>query len=857
MLQTKLSVPSMPKNIVNRKNVDEKLMLLPEYRIALITAPAGYGKTTAVTKYLMHQPNKFAWFSLDASDNDPIKFWRYLIMSVALSVKDYSFANILINEELLVSNFVPNFFIDMLKALPEDITLILDDYHFIDNALIEESFAYFIRSLPPNVNVIIVSRREPDSKMFLFEYKNTSIRLGMKELRFSYNEIREFFVKKGIELGESEIEYLLRHTEGWAAGVAISSFYIEQRDDVYSSLSGDNGCLDKFFRNEVFAMWPDDIKSFLVRTSFPGTLSGPLCFSITGDDKSKDILKMLVSHNSFVVPVDQENNLYAYHPLFKDFLSRELQKENDEFRSALYRKAGAWFLESDDILEAISSYVLAGDYERALKLIYEKYSRLELCEYGTYQKLIESLPPELCEKNVLVCADYSWLLTTENRLVDAEYWADKARACFDSCEKELDADERAFLEAKVAAAYINLAIIKMDVNTAAAHYQKISQLSLRTPLLTAEMNTGEVSLLKTVYGFSGGLNKIDALYLKNIETLRELIGDISSYFAVLLAECQYERNDLQAAYTTLSKFMGSITRLKFPGIVVPCFILLAKDKYAKGRIEEAFDMLEAGRRMLPSKSGSTWRRYLDLFTASLYIYKRDAENASRYLEAEKRSVFDALSGACEFEHIVFARYLMLSNNYDESLLLLSRLEEFARKDARTGSLLEILSLKAINYYSRGETSEAMTVLHEALDLGMADGYVRSFVNEGRPMAELLVKYRAWEKLKGDQKHSKYAKTLLDSTNSFIQTTAAYDPAETVSPDDDDALSGAPASSLLSARELEVLQLMAAECSNIEIANKLFITERTVKHHSSRIYEKLGVKKRLEAIMKAREMKLFD
>lgn len=843
MLLTKLAVPAMPKNIVDRENVDKKLSLLPESKLAFVTAPAGYGKTTAVGNYLSKQYTKLAWFSLAQTDNEPVKFWRFLITSVAIALKDFSYAAISINTELIVSRIIIHFLIDLLKSVPDNITIVIDDYHLVSDEIIEDSFTYFLGSLPPNVSVVIISQSEP-------EYNNEieSIKIGMKELAFSSFEIKELFGKKGFNLKECEIELLQQYTGGWAEGLAISLFCLEKGNDVHSGIFGDNEYVNKYFHDEVLSLLPDAMKAFLIDTSFINILSGQLCYEITGNVNSKEILKLLARRNSFIIPVDLDNNSYICHPMFKGFLLSELSKKDLEFRNSLYYRAGAWYLANNRLVDAIESYIKAKDFDKALALISDKYSCLALSESNTYRKLIESLPEEVRKSNSGICADYSWILAMNNQLEEAECWVNNAQICYDQRKETAGLDDIEAMEAKITTAYINLAITKMDVSLAEQYFKRISGFRLFDYILTAEINAGEVSMLKTIYGFRGCLNYIDMSYEKYMEALPDIMGDIFSYIAVIVAECQYERNDLQTVYTTLSNNMGRITRLGFAGVIVPCIILLAKDKVAKGRVNEAFDLVESGRRMLTEKN-TIWMRYFDLFTAYLYIHIGDAENAKKYLDIDHKCIFDNLSHSCEYEYIVYARYLMLVNNLDESLLLLCRLEEYARTEKRTGSLIEVLTLKAINRYLRGEPSDAMSVLDSAFSLGMADGYVRTFIDEGQIMAELLAKYKTWEKFKGEQRHQKYARMLSDYMNSSIRMEPPIYQAET--PETDNMSDQCQ----LSTREFEVLQLLVAEYSNAEIACELFITERTVKHHNARIYEKLGVKNRLEAILKAREDKL--
>lgn len=851
MLHFKLKAPTLPNGAIKRKMVEKKMLDLSRNKLSLVIAPAGYGKTTAVAQYLAGRSDKYAWFTLDKSDNLPERFWRCLIMSVALAVKDYGLLDFSIDNELILSDLVTYFFVDMLKTIPGNITLVIDDYHVIHNDIIDASLSYFINRLPANVNMIIISRSEPDSKLFLADYKKTSIRIGVEELAFTFYETRELFDAKGIYLKDSEIAHLQKGTEGWAAGLVFASLYYEKTKDILSSFSDDNEYLCTFFENEVLDNLQDDYKEFLIQTSFLSTVSGQLCHRITGNDKSKEILRNLSGSNCFVSALDQETASYRYHPLLKDFLFRIFSNRDPDYQRRLYHQAGEWYVENNEMEEAILSYVKAGEYDKAMALIADLYCGATISENTKFKSLIETIPEAAREANLLICTHYAWILSMENQVEKAEYWANKAHENYESRKETVDKTERQNMESRVTAAQTIIAIIKRDTDMLERYIKKLSGLRY-SPNLTTELNIGEISMVKTVFGFRGCLNLIDAAYSKYMDALPEILGDVFAYFAVIFAECQYERNDLNTVCKTLSNHMGSIMRLGRPGVAVPCILLLAKAKLAKGLVGEAFDLVESNRKLIEAEEDGIWQRYFDLFTAYLYIYTGDPGNAEYYLNIDDKSIFDKLTCTNEYSYIVYVRYLMLMSKLDEALLYLGRLEEFARLENRRASLIEILVLKAVNHYLRGELAESMTALDAALSLGMADGYVRTFINEGQLMSELLTKYRAWGKSRGEQKHQKYVRALVDSMNSFIKAPAPCDPAETQEP-----VEGVPPQGILSSRELEVLNLLVAEYSNAEIAGELFITERTVKHHNARIYEKLGVRNRLEAILKAKEIKLIS
>jgi len=459
------------------------------------------------------------------------------------------------------------------------------------------------------------------------------------------------------------------------------------------------------------------------------------------------------------------------------------------------------------------------------------------------------MPEELIESDIRACTGYSWILSIENQVDKAALWADKALACFERIRGGLDRTEQEFLEANIVLANANVSVFRMDADAALRYYKRVYELAVFTPVFVGEMNPGEPSLLETAYGFRGRLNKAVAVYESTIEDTPRVLGDFSSYLSAVLAECRYERNELKEVYSTLVKSMGRITGLRNPGIIVPCFITLAKLKRVRGDIRGALGIIESGR-MILGRGNSLWSYFFDIFTAELYLYKGSAENAESWLHTDRTGIFDMLSVSREFEYIVYAKYLILRNRLDEAMILLARLEDFTKREDRLGSQIEVLCQKAICADRLGEARSSMDALYEALELGSYDGYARTFADLNHPMADLLIKYKSWVKETGNNKHFEYSKKLLKLTKANIKLQNAARLQENAGNPN-----GKSAKDQLSERESVVLKLMTEELSNQEIADKLFITVRTVKYYNARIFDKLGVNNRLEAIIKARELGL--
>lgn len=850
MIESKLKIPRISKVNVTRKKVEEKLKLLREYRLALVTAPAGYGKTTAVADFLAKDGVKHAWFSIDHFDNDPVRFWRYLTASVAGCLNKEELTRISITSEFVSSNITSELFLSALSDTTENIVLVLDDYHLINNEEILSSIAFCINYMPSCLSMIIISRKE-DNRLAKLYSREKSIILGTKELAFEDAEAAELFVKRGIRLNAEEIHTLEQSTEGWVMGLVAASLSLKEREDVNAAtiiLSSKNRNINRILKSEVFDYWPGEMRSFLIHTAFLDKLSVTLCHRVTGNVKSGEILNTLLENHCFTIPLDQDNLWFRYHHLFQEYLLGLLEEEPTSVKCSLYNRGGQWYQEHDMTQDAISCYLLAGELDLAFHLLRSIYlSMAKTGEFSLWCRWMEKIPAQLVESDIRTCACLSWIYAMENQIDKAEIWGNRAQASLDRIKDSIDCKENEYLNAHVAAAFINISIYRMDIGKAFYYYNKVKCDELYTPIFIGELNQGEPNILNTVYGFRGRLNKIIEGYGNTVKELPKLLGDYTSYISVALAAGYYERGNLKLVFETLARSMGRITELKNPGVIVPCFLILAKEKKAYGDFDGALSMIESGKKLLTEKGKNVWGYLFNIFTAIIYLYKGDIESAVLYFDKDHISIFDPVSASREQEYLIYARYLMLSGRHSDSLLLLNRLEDFTQRENRLASRMEILCLISMNYYAMADYISAMNTLHKALELGIPEGYVRTFVDELEPMVVLLRRYISYCKQTGKSEYTQYVRKLLKQTREAIKQPGTsklllYPP---VPCEDTPQV-------LFSERELEVMKYLTEERSNQEIASELCITVRTVKFHNSRIYEKLGVKNRVEAIIKMRE-----
>ena len=549
MFRIKLQAPSSGKKIVTRKGIANKLQNIFDYRLTMITAPAGYGKSTAAAGFLSSSGTPHAWLSVDPEDNNPVRFWQYLIAAVAGAVDNLAdgLGDLPVSRDLIESNIFSGLFIDQLYSIPGNFVLVLDDYHLIQDSLVQSSLVYFIGHKPSNFHVIILSRQELGSELAGMYAKGQALRLGRSDLAFDAGEIAEFYTQKGVHLAPGEASAMEKGTEGWAVGLVIASLAIEEGASVQESvslLSGGSRHLDRYFQDEVLDRLPGNVKDFLIHTSILGRLSGSLCRAVTGRSDSAELLQRLAEGNSFIIPLDQQNEWFRYHHLFNEFLKTRLDQEDPSITKSLYGLAGGWYQENGLPREAIEALIRAEDFQKAGILFGDSFAIFSNNgEFSTLVKWLGSFPETLLENNVRLCSGYAWALAMEGHMEAADDWNKRAVTCFHRIRDQLDdVRERNYLEAQAAIAWADNAIRHLDAATVARCYTEASKLELDDHILTGELNLGQPSMLRTVYGFYGRLNDLDKAVFPFVKCFSRIIGKASAYSKVILIESLYERN---------------------------------------------------------------------------------------------------------------------------------------------------------------------------------------------------------------------------------------------------------------------------------------------------------------------------
>src|SRR5215210_1489617 len=916
LLLTKLTVPSARPSLVPRPRLGEKLEEGLGCRLTLVSAPAGFGKSTLLGAWISdHSVGRpVAWLSLDSADNDPARFWRYFIVAVDRLHPGAGDASL----ELLGSPQAPPIeatlttLLNELAYLPSDAVLVLDDYHLIESGAIHEALAFLIDHLPPQMHLIISTRADPSLPLSRLRARGQLNELRADDLRFTPEEAATFLNQvMGLELMAEDIAELEGRTEGWVAGLQMAALAMRKRADVagfIASFTGSNRHVVDYLAEEVLVQQPEEVRTFLLQTSILDRMCGPLCDAVTFRQSSQEILEYLEHANLFVISLDEERRWYRYHHLFADVLRQRMIQEYPDLVPALHKRASAWLEEEGLVTEAIRHALAAQDRERAVRLIEASGMAIVLSrQVQTMLGWIDGLPEEMVHKRPVLCTIHAIALVFLNRPDAAEVRLQQAERCLrgnpitdetrtilgraavirgaiarfsgdlERCvelarkalellpETEATARERAAARTNAALAYQ----VSGDVRPANERLLEEASAAFRASGAPIAL-LRSINFLARLRTLQGRLRTAVATYeeatdvVSGRDGVRDVGGNSAAYY-VGLGDIQREWNDLDCAEhhlrRTVELVSGALT--VDADTVTHGYLSLARLEQACGLPTDAIATLEEFTNL------ARRRGFFPLLVARgeaararLALVQDDLPKAVSWAEASGVGAEDEPHYPREEEYLALARVLIaqgraepMGSHLDDAIGLLDRLFKTAEGGGRRSSVIEILLLRALALQARRESSEALAALERALGLAEPEGYVRLFVDEGVPMAVLLselLKARS-RGPRGVQQHPLlgYIRSLLAEfesphTNTEPWVSEGYDPGQ-------DQLLLDP----LTAREGEVLAMIAEGLSNREIASRLFIEVGTVKGYVHGVLRKLEVDSRTKAISRAHELHLVS
>ena len=438
ILATKLYIPSARPEIVHRPRLIERLNVGLHRKMTLISAPAGFGKTSVLSEWIPNSPRCVTWLSLDKEDNDSTRFWTYFISSLQGLRSDLGNDALSLLQSLQAPSItlILSNLINDIAAFPDIFAVVLDDYHMIESKPIDQALTFLLEHLPPNMHLVIATRADPNLPVSRLRAQDQLTELRITDLRFTPSEAAEFLNQvMGLSLSPEDITLLENRTEGWIAGLQLAAISMRGQKDhtkFIQSFTGSHHFIMDYLVEEILHQNSEHIQNFLLRTSIFNRLCGPLCDAVllNSSISGQETLEYLEQANLFIVPLDNERRWYRYHQLFAEVLQAHLMKKQPNHVPTLHQRASAWYEHDGSASDAIYHALAAKDFERAAGLLEMAWPEVDQTFQSTsWLRWAKALPDDLVRARPVLSVDYAWaflnggeLDAAKSRLRDAEQW---------------------------------------------------------------------------------------------------------------------------------------------------------------------------------------------------------------------------------------------------------------------------------------------------------------------------------------------------------------------------------------------------------------------------------------------------
>ena len=897
LLQTKLFVPVTRSHLVPRPQLLKRLNVGLSGRFTLISAPAGFGKTTLIAHWgqQLAQANDwhFAWLALDENDNDVGRFFTYFIATLqkvngrlAQSTLEQLQTAKASNIQLILTNLLN----DLAQSTPA-IMLVLDDYHLITNPTIHEGIVFLIEHAPPHFHLIITSRADPPFSLVRFRVRHQLTEIRQDDLRFSLREVESFLNElMALDLPQTAVDTLEQRTEGWIAGLQMAALSLQGHPDserFLTNFTGSHRYIFDYLAEEVLARHPAGTREFLLQTAVLDRLCAPLCATLLeiDDTSSQKILEQLEVANFFLVPLDDSRHWYRYHHLFADLLRQFLRREMPEQERALHGRASRWFKQAGFVHEAIEHALKADELTRAAALMepitHGMAYRMENERLGRW---IRALPDELLLDYPGIVFPYAVTLSATGQFrayrAFLEKMAEVAHANSDSSAARHilghigihacitlhhsgEYDEALVKVAKteallrqygqpherwelisimgystnhvVGAAAVSLGHLARAIELAVADQGSIGPTLCHTFTANVLMQQGRLHQAAT--------HLQTAVQAATSEAESQQLHAI--FPATMLARLHYERNELEEAAKQVAQYQPLADVFGFTLDPLDTLLVQMMLPLLRGDKETAVSQFtNAAQQFRERPIGSGFRQRLDALEALLWLRSQQQPRAIQWADSiHIPEQADNLRPMDVLVYLIWVRVRLAQQQPEAVIDLLAQLHHWATGQGLVGIVLETAVLQALAAHAQNDIQTTLSHLQTALTHAEQEGYVRLFLDEGEAIGFLL------ETAVQHNIVPTYATHLLQQFTSTASENISLLPVPLSPP--------SSLSASLSPREIEVLQLLAQGLTNKTIGAKLFIAPSTVKRHTINIYNKLGVNGRTEATARAYELRLVE
>lgn len=886
MLESKLRVPATRPDLVPRPRLDTALDA-GRSRVTLVSAQAGFGKTTALARWASSRSasgQPVAWLALDPGDDDPAVLWPQLVAAVDRAVPGaVGRARTALDRG---GAAVVTALLGDLDALDDDLVVVLDDLHVLRAPELLDGLALLAERLPARVQLVLATRADPAVPLARLRSRGELVEVRTDDLRFTAEEVTTYFATQvGGVLDPQQVETLATRTEGWPAALQLAALSLRGREDVpgfVADFSGNDRHVVDFLVEEVLRRQPDEVRAFLLRTSVLGRLTGPLCDAVTGGRDGAGVLERLERDNVLLVPLDDRRRWYRYHHLLADVLRARLEREHPADVAELHRRAARWWQRHDGPAEAVEHALAAGDGDLAGALVEAAVPALRAGrQEATLRRWLEALPETAVAGRPALGVAYAGMLLVhgevagvERHLDAAERWLDAAATAPDGggtplpavrvqvalfraaqarargdgeatvrhARRALDsAAEDDHLAHGAAAGLLGLAHWADGDLEAGHRWWSVSADSLERAGHLADL-AGCALALAEIRSTQGDLEGALAAYRRVLDRVAPPAGPVLRGAADLqagIATVLWQRGDLDGARRHLAAAAELGDEAGLPQHPHRRRVAAALLHESEGDLASAVALLDEAERVYAPDLFPDVRPIAAL-RARVQLRRGRLAEARAWARSRGLSADDEPALLRELEHLVLARVLLAEHAVtgdaralEDALALLARLGAAAHEQSRAGSAIEIGVVRALALRAAGDTPGAVDELGHAVARATPGGWVRVFLDEGAPVTDLL------RELDRQGRVPPSARLLLRAARAG--GTAA----------------GSTLVDPLSARELEVLRLLDGEQTGPEIARALVLSLNTVRTHTKSIYAKLGVGSRRAAVRRAAELGLLD
>lgn len=890
LLHTKVRSPPLRPQAIVRRRLLTQLNEAWGKPLTLISAPAGFGKTTLVSQWASEFINrpapKLAWLSLDPGDNDVTQFLVYCIaalQTVAPALGQQAWARARWAQPASPQVIVTLLLNESLELTPESpIGLVLDDYHLITSPVIHDTVAFLLDRLPPTLRLILTTREDPPLPLARWRMRHQLAEIRAGDLRFTPAETIQFLNEMmRLNLSAEAAHAFGQRSEGWIAGLQLAALVLRAplsrpgRPDLLAAFTGSHRHVLDYFSEEVLSQQSPGLQDFLLQTSLLDRLSAPLCAETLGQAewspaRCQSMLEQLDHANLFLSPLDDSRHWYRYHQLFAEALQTHLRRTQPSAIPGLHRRASAWYETQNAMDEAIRHAVSAQDFQRAAGLIETRTKWWVRNEVSALTRWLSALPDQVIRERPRLLFNRVWELLSNSKADEAAAWLSDVDLILGDPRSPGVGSERTYLRAEALTLRSAIARQRRDMREAIHYGQQALELlppppsdlravtalhlgnayllqgdlAAATQTLQAAVETALAAGHATVYLSAqhslatisltcGRLREAEARYRQAIRYAQQQPQPIlTGLQSIGLCEVYREWNDFPKAEVALAEGLALAEQGGGAVQIRLGYLAAARLKQSQGDWADAESYLNRAEQLTPDLT--SWNAAIIAASrARLALACADPATAVRWAKHEPRCS-DDLAFVWDIEQATLARVGLATGDYHATRKVLNHWRASAESGGRAGRVLEADMLLALLSWNQGRRAAAQALISPVLNMAASEGYVRLFVEEGAPMLALLTAT------------SRQARPALGS---YIQRLLAAFPAPAEAVADSSLTT-------LSEREVEVLRLLAEGRSYKEIAKTLVLAVSTVQSYVRNLYRKLDAHSGREAVARARALKLI-